>query len=64
MDGAPNTADRQCNGAARVGLQPPTAAVEEFKVVTASFDAHQGRTAGGSVDVAVRAGTNVVHGTV
>lgn len=64
MDGAPNTADRQGNGAARVGLQPPTDAVEEFKVVTASFDAQQGRTAGGSVDVAVRAGTNEVHGTL
>lgn len=64
MDGAPNTADRQGNGAARVGLQPPTDAVEEFKVVTASFDAQQGRTAGGSVDVAVRAGTNELHGTL
>lgn len=64
MDGAPNTADRQSNGAARVGLQPPTDAVEEFKVVTASFDAQHGRTAGGSVDVAVRSGTNEVHGTL
>jgi hypothetical protein len=49
---------------ARVGLQPPTDAVEEFKVVTASFDAQQGRTAGGSVDVAVRSGTNELHGTL
>jgi hypothetical protein len=64
MDGAPNTADRQGNGAARVGLQPPTDAVEEFKVVTASFDAQQGRTAGGSVDVAVKSGTNELHGTL
>jgi hypothetical protein len=64
MDGAPNTADRQGNGAARVGLQPPTDAVEEFKVVTASFDAQQGRTAGASVDVAVRSGTNQLHGTL
>ncbi|MGQ9919124.1 MAG: carboxypeptidase regulatory-like domain-containing protein, partial [Bryobacteraceae bacterium] len=51
LDGAPNTADRQTQGAARVGLQPPTDAVEEFKVVTASFDAQHGRTAGGSIDV-------------
>jgi hypothetical protein len=63
LDGSPNTADRAGNGAARVGLQPPTDAVEEFKVVTASFDAQQGRTAGGSVDVAVRSGTNELHGT-
>jgi hypothetical protein len=64
LDGTPNTADRQTQGAARVGLQPPTDAVEEFKVVTASFDAQQGRTAGGSIDVAVRAGTNRVQGTL
>lgn len=63
LDGSPNTADRQGNGAGRVGLQPPTDAVEEFKVVTASFDAQQGRTAGGSVDVSVRSGTNEFHGT-
>jgi hypothetical protein len=64
LDGAPNTADRAGNGAARVGLQPPTDAVEEFKVVTASFDAQTGRTAGGVVDVAVRSGTNDLHGTL
>lgn len=64
LDGMPNTADRQTQGAARVGLQPPTDAVEEFKVVTAGFDAQQGRTAGGSVDVAVRAGTNRLQGTL
>ena len=64
LDGSPNTADRQGQGAARVGLQPPTDAVEEFKVVTAGFDAQQGRTAGGSVDVSVRAGTNQFHGTL
>jgi hypothetical protein len=64
LDGAPNTADRQGQGAARVGLQPPTDAVEEFKVVTAGFDAQQGRTAGGSVDVSIRAGTNAFHGSL
>jgi hypothetical protein len=64
LDGSPNTADRAGNGSARVGLQPPTDAVEEFKVVTASFDAQQGRTAGASVDVAVRSGTNSLHGTL
>jgi hypothetical protein len=64
LDGSPNTADRSGQGSARVGLQPPTDAVEEFKVVTAGFDAQQGRTAGGSVDVAVRSGTNEFHGTL
>jgi hypothetical protein len=64
LDGSPNTADRTANGALRVGLQPPTDAVEEFKVVTSSFDAQQGHTAGATVDVAVRAGTNTAHGTM
>ncbi len=64
LDGSPNTADRAGNGSARVGLQPPTDAVQEFKVVTAGFDAQQGRTAGGSVDVAVKSGTNKLHGTM
>ena len=64
LDGVPNTADRQTQGAARVGLQPPTDAVEEFKVVTASFDAQHGRTAGGSIDVSMRSGTNDLHGTL
>ncbi len=64
LDGSPNTADRAGQGAARVGLQPPTDAVEEFKIVTAGFDAQQGRTAGANVDVSVRAGTNRVQGTL
>lgn len=64
LDGSPNTADRQGNGGARIGLQPPTDAVEEFKVVTASFDAQQGRTAGASIDMQVRSGTNQLHGTL
>jgi hypothetical protein len=64
LDGSPNTADRQGNGGARIGLQPPTDAVEEFKVVTASFDAQQGRTAGASIDMQVRSGTNELHGTL
>jgi hypothetical protein len=64
LDGSPNTADRNANGSTRVGLQPPTDAVEEFKVVTATFDAQQGRTAGGSVDVSIRSGSNQLHGTL
>jgi hypothetical protein len=64
LDGSPNTADRHGQGAARVGLQPPTDAVEEFKIVTAGFDAQMGRTAGGSIDVAIRSGTNRLQGTL
>ncbi len=63
LDGSPNTADKS-TGNLRVGLQPPTEAVEEFRVVSASFDAQQGHTAGASVDMAVRSGTNHLRGSL
>lgn len=63
LDGSPNTADPNGEGL-RVGLQPPTDAVQEFKVVTSSFDAQQGHTAGGSVDLSIRSGQNRVFGTL
>ncbi|MDQ3652123.1 MAG: TonB-dependent receptor, partial [Acidobacteriota bacterium] len=63
LDGSPNTADPSGEGL-RIGLQPPTDAVQEFKVVTASFDASQGHTTGGSVDFAIRSGQNRVFGTL
>ncbi|HYO90517.1 MAG TPA: carboxypeptidase-like regulatory domain-containing protein, partial [Pyrinomonadaceae bacterium] len=41
LDGSPNTEGRQ----PRVAYVPPSDAVQEFKVVTLSFDAQQGHTA-------------------
>jgi hypothetical protein len=65
LDGAPDTADSNGTRAGlRVGLQPPTDAVEEFRVVSATFDAQQGHTSGASIDMAVRSGTNTPHGTL
>jgi hypothetical protein len=43
---------------------PPADAVQEFKVETASFDAQQGHSVGAAVNVALRSGTNSLHGTV
>jgi hypothetical protein len=60
LDGIPNTDD---NGSMRVAFVPPADAVQEFKVETASFDAQQGHGAGAAVNVALRSGTNKLHGT-
>src|SRR5688572_30622538 len=43
---------------ARVGIQPPTDAIQEFKVETAAYDAQVGHTGAGSVNLALRSGTN------
>jgi hypothetical protein len=60
LDGSPNTESRQ----PRVAYVPPSDAVQEFKVVTLSFDAQQGHTAGAIIDVTLRNGTNQLHGTL
>jgi hypothetical protein len=64
LDGAPNTVDERPDTGNRIGQQPPADAVQEFKVTTASFDAQQGHTAGATIDVAIRSGTNNFHGTL
>jgi hypothetical protein len=64
LDGAPNTVDERPATGNRIGQQPPADAVQEFKVTTSSFDAQQGHTAGASIDVAIRSGTNNFHGTL
>jgi hypothetical protein len=60
LDGSPNTTNRD----ARVAFVPPADAVQEFKVVTISFDAGHGHTAGANVDVILRSGTNDLHGSL
>jgi len=62
LDGIPNTDDNG-NTSNRVAFIPPADAVQEFKVETASFDAQQGHGAGATVNVALRSGTNGLHGT-
>lgn len=60
LDGTPNTQGRE----PRVAFVPPADAVQEFKVVTVSFDAQEGHTAGAVIDVTLRSGTNKFHGTI
>ena len=60
LDGSPNTESR----GPRVAFVPPADAVQEFKVVTVSFDAQQGHTAGANIDVTLRNGTKDFHGSL
>jgi hypothetical protein len=57
LDGTPNMASGR-----RVAFVPPAGAVSEFKVETASFDAQQGHTAGATVNVTIKSGTNNLKG--
>jgi len=57
LDGSPNMANGR-----RVAFTPPAGAVQEFKVETATFDAQQGHTAGATVNVTMKAGTNQFRG--
>ncbi|HEY0320543.1 MAG TPA: carboxypeptidase-like regulatory domain-containing protein [Pyrinomonadaceae bacterium] len=59
LDGSPNYA---FDGG--VGFSPPSDAVQEFKVQTNAFDAQQGYSAGATVNVAVKSGTNDLRGSV
>lgn len=61
LDGAPNNA---LQGGNNIAYVPPVDSVQEFKIITNSYDAQYGRTAGGVVNVSLKSGTNDFHGTV
>lgn len=60
LDGVPNNAafGRQ------VAYVPPAEAVQEFKVITSSFDAQEGHSAGAHIYVVLRSGKNRPFGSV
>jgi hypothetical protein len=60
LDGAPNN-DSFNSGFV---MRPPPDAIEEFKIMTHSYEAQYGRNAGSVVNVVTRSGTNQVHGSV
>jgi hypothetical protein len=63
IDGVDNNAYGTSNqGFSNQVMQPPPDAVGEFKVVTNNMSAEYGRSAGATVNVAYRSGTNQVHG--
>ncbi|HET8922658.1 MAG TPA: carboxypeptidase regulatory-like domain-containing protein [Candidatus Acidoferrum sp.] len=45
-------------------IQPSPDAIEEFRVITNTFDAEFGRNSGAVVNVVTKSGTNVIHGDV
>jgi len=61
LDGAPNNSIQGGNNLAYV---PPVDAVGEFKIITNSYDAQYGRTAGGVINVQIKSGGNQYHGSV
>ena len=60
LDGAPNN-DSFNSGFV---MRPPPDAIEEFKILTHSYEAQYGRNAGSVVNVVTRAGTNQYHGSL
>lgn len=65
LDGVDNNAYGTSNqGFANQVAQPSPDAIAEFKVITNNYSAEYGRSGGATIDVAMRSGTNEVHGTV
>jgi hypothetical protein len=58
LDGSPNAT---FDGG--VAYTPPADAVSQFKIQTNAFDAQNGFTAGSTVNVAIKSGTNDLHGS-
>jgi hypothetical protein len=63
IDGVDNNAYGTSNqGFSNQVMQPPPDAVREFQVVTNNESAEYGRSAGATVNVSYRSGTNQIHG--
>jgi hypothetical protein len=67
LDGAPNRVSPNNTGPGNnsgvVGFSPPSDAIAEYKVQTNAFDAQSGHTAGATVNLALKSGTNDIKGT-
>lgn len=61
LDGAPNNA--VYNQENTIAYVPPIEAVQEFKVMTSTYDAQYGRSGGGTVNVSLKSGANSPHGS-
>jgi Carboxypeptidase regulatory-like domain/TonB dependent receptor-like, beta-barrel len=63
LDGMTNTGT-ETTTATNMGFVPSPDAVQQFRIQTSNYDAQYGRTAGGTVSVSLKAGTNKLHGVV
>src|SRR5712692_6592739 len=61
LNGAPISGVSNSNGSWQIALN--VEAIQEFKVMTSTYDAQYGRTAGGHVNTTIKSGTNDWHGT-
>src|SRR5882757_1614184 len=61
LDGAPN--NTIYNGVTTVANVPSVDAVQEFKVMTSTYDAQYGHTGGGAINISLKSGTNSWHGS-
>ena len=61
LDGAPN--NTIYNGVTTVANVPSVDAVQEFKVMTSTYDAQYGHTGGGAINISLKSGTNGLHGS-
>jgi len=62
LDGVPNT-NVETGQPSNLSFVPSPDATEEFKVQTNTYDAQYGRTGGGTVNVALKSGTNRLRGS-
>lgn len=46
------------------GVRPPVDAIQEFEVLTSTYDASFGRNAAGQINVVTKSGANTLHGTL
>jgi hypothetical protein len=61
LDGAPNNGQAGGNNIAYV---PPVDSVQDFKIMTNTYDAQYGKTTGGIINVNLKSGANDFHGSV
>lgn len=61
LDGAPNNGQAGSNNIAYV---PPVDSVQDFKIMTNTYDAQYGKTTGGIINVNLKSGTNAFHGSI
>lgn len=65
LDGVDNNSNMQdfLNGAT-YAVKPPPDALAEFKVESSDYSAELGRSTGAAINASIKAGTNVIHGSV
>ena len=63
LDGAP-VSQQNGGGSGTWNIAPNIDAIEEFKVMTNTYDAQYGRYAGGTVSTILKSGTRQYHGTM